>query len=208
MRKTTQKGRRGNRELLRDRAISHPPQINGSELRHSMTMRYVLNAAFAGDITFQNLLDTYLVAATATTAFDVFQTVRIRRVRIWAVPVAGAATSVWAEFRGTTAGVLGDQAWHSDTSMGVQPAHVDARPSAKSLASDYQLGTSAVALGLSVPAGAVVDVELSFRGQFVVTQAAQNAVVGAAAGGFYLRGLDGLPIATTKFTPEIAGAAI
>lgn len=196
------------RNQVADRAISHPPQINGSELRHSMTMRFVCTTAFAGDITFQNLLDTYLVAATVTTGFDVFQTVKIRRVRIWAVPALGAATSIWLEYRGVVAGVLGDQAWHSDTSMGVQPAHIDAKPSPKSLASDYQLSTSAVAFAMSVPVGAVIDVELSFRGQFVLAVAAQNALVGATAGAFYLRGLDGLATATSVLRPELQGNQI
>lgn len=173
-----------------------------------MTMRFVTNAAFSGNVTFQNLLDMYLVAATATTVFDVFQTVKIRRVRVWALPILGQATSVSVEYAGVTAGVAGDQAFHTDTSMGIQPAHVDARPSAKSLASNYQVSSTAVAVGLNIPSGSVIDFEVSYRGHLVSAIAAQNASVGAVAGAFYLRGADGLAAATSKFVPELSATAI
>jgi hypothetical protein len=188
--------------------ISHPPQLDGIELRHSTTMRFVAGSAFAGSITFQNLLDTYVVATTATAVSDVFQTVKIRRVQVWALPVIGGASSVSVEFAGTTAGIVGDQVIHTDTSMGVQPAHVDCRPGLRSLASDYQLSSAAVAMVLACPAGSVIDVHLSFRGQFGVNAAAQNAAAGAVAGGFYLRGLDGLATAATQFLPAFALATI
>jgi len=190
----------GQREL-----ISHPPQVNGVELRHSVTLRFVSNAAVNHAITFQNLLDTMIVAATATSAFDVFQAVKVRRVRMWSMPAIGGASSVSVEFSGITAGVIGDQQIHTDTSMGVQPAHVDARPNARSLAADFQLSSSAVAFSLRAPAaGTVIDVELSFRGQFAAAVATQNNAAGATAGAFYLRGLDGLATATSVFVPEYA----
>jgi hypothetical protein len=198
------RGPNGSRAML-----SHPPQVNGLELRHSATLRFVVNAAFTGNITFQNLLDTYNFATGTTSVVNVFQTVKVRRVRAWNVPALGTSASVSVEFSGVTAGVLGDQGTHTDTSMGIQPAHVDARPNARCLAADYQLSTTAVAFALAVPLGSVVDVELSFRGQFAaVATANQNAAVGATASAFYLRGLDGLAAATTKFTPELVSAII
>lgn len=190
--------------------LSHPPQINGIEVRHAATLRYVTNAAVAQAITFQNLLDTILVAVTAVLGYDLFQTVKIRRVRVWAVPVIGAATAVSVEFSGVTAGIAGDQAIKTDTSMGIQPAHVDTRPNSKALASDYQVNSAAVAFFITCPSGSVVDVELSFRGAYAAgpPTAAQNALVGATVGAEYLRGLDGLASATTKFTPEYSSGAI
>ena len=183
--------------------IPHPPQLNGIELRHTVTLRYRATAAFTNSITFQNLLDTMLVATTATAGTDLFQTVRVRGVRMWGMPAVGAASSVWLEFSGLVAGAVGDQAIHTDTSMGVQPAHVSARPSARSLASNFQLSSAAVAFGIQGPAGCVIDVELSFRSQFANNNAAaQNALVAATAGQQYLRGLDGLATATSNFVPE------
>jgi hypothetical protein len=191
-----------------NKSPSHPPQLDGSELRHSMSVRFITNAAINQAITFQNLLDTYFVAATAVAGFDVFQTVKVRRVQVWALPSLGSASAVLVEFAGVTAGIVGDQSIHSDTSMGIQPAHVDCRPSRKSLASDYQLSSNATAFNLVCPSGSVVDVSLSFTGQFNAAVALQNAVAGATAGAFYLRGLDGLAVATTKLIPELAFATL
>lgn len=186
----------------RDMVIPHPLQLNGTELRHSVTMRFVANAAFVSSISFQNLLDTYLVATSATALFDVFQTVKVREVRVWAAAILGAATSVSLEYAGQTVGIVGDNAIHTATSMGIEPAFIRARPAVKCLASNYQVSSAAVAFNLSVPVGTVVDVDLSFRGNLITPGAAAGAGVGANTGGFYLRGLDGLAAAATKFTPE------
>lgn len=168
-----------------------------------MTLRFRATAAFILGITFQNLLDTLLVATTAVAGTDLFQTVRVRRVRLWGMPAIGAASTCSVEFSGVVAGIVGDQAIHTDTSMGVQPAHVDARPNLRSLASDFQVSSAAVAFTISGPAGSVVDVDLSFRSQYgVVNSAVQNALVGATAGIQYLRGLDGLATATSNYVPE------
>lgn len=189
-------------------AISHPPEIPGYEIRHSVVTRFTTNAAFAGTITFRNLLDTWLVATTATTGADLFFAVKIRKVEIWALPILGVATNVGVAFSGVTAGAVGDLKYHTDTSMGVQPAHVSARPSAKALASTFQLSSAAIAMDLQLPSGAVIDMHLSFIGTFANPVNAQNALVGAGAGATYVRGLDGLAIATTKFTPVVPEGAI
>jgi hypothetical protein len=179
--------------------ISHPPQLNGIELRHSVAMRFTTSASISTTITFQNLLDLWLFAASATAVYDIFQSVKIRRVRVWAVPVLGNAATVLVEFGGLVAGITGDQVVHTDTSMGVQPAHVDCRPNVRSLASNYQIGTANEAFALICPSGSVIDVELSYRGAFATAQVAQNVAVGATTGAIYIRGLDGLAVATSKF---------
>jgi len=194
---------RGDGELMH---VTHPPQIPSYTLRHSTKLRFVSSAAFDTVITWQNLLDTILVAATATTGFDVFETVKIRFVEVWAAPLLGSAVSVSVAFAGLTAGQVGDQKIHTDTSMGVQPAHVKARPDRKSLASDFQSSGATNAFTLTVPAGAVIDVALTFIGIFASAKAAQNALVAATAGAFYVRGLDGLAVASTQLVPVIRAA--
>jgi len=198
------------RELVRNMSISHPPQLSSTVIRHSATLRFRATAAATTSITFQNLLDTYLTAASAVAGYDMFETVKVRRVRVWGMPAVGGTGSVSVEFSGVTAGLVGDQLLHTDTSMGVQPAHVDARPSAKSLASDYQVSSAAAAFRISVLAGSVVDVELSFRSTTpsAAGVAAQNALVGATIGSQYLRGLDGLATATSNYVPEFTAGQI
>lgn len=188
--------------------ISHPPQLNGVNIVHGTTLRFVTNAAVSQNITTSNLLDMMLVATTATAGSRLFQAVRVRRVSIWATPVIGGATSVSLEYAGLTAGVVGDQIIHTDTSMGVQPAHVSAKPSGRSTASAFQVGNAINLFYLTCPSGSVVDVELSFRNTFVSGVSVDNALVGATAGATYLRGMDGLALATSKFTAEYSLAQI
>lgn len=198
------KSNRGRQPRKQTRAlIPHPRALGGTELRHSPTLRFVANAAFVGNITFQNILDTMLVATTATALSDVFQSVKIRHVEVFALPVVGGAASVSVEFSGVTAGAVGDQKIHSDTSMGIQPAHVLARPDRRALAGQYQLSSAANAITLACPAGSVIDIGLELVGQFGSNTAAQNAGVAATAGAFYLRGLDGLAVATSVLRPEL-----
>jgi hypothetical protein len=183
------------------RGIPHPPQIGNLSVTHGTRLRFVTNVAVANQtITFQNLLDTFLVATTALAPYDVFYAVKIRAIELWSEPAIGGASTVTVSYQGGAAGLVGDFKVHTDTSMGVQPAHVRAKPSPKSLSSDYQLSSPNGAVVLTCPTGTVVDVELSFIQVFSVGVAAQNASVGATIGAFYCRGLDGLASATTKFT--------
>jgi hypothetical protein len=182
-------------------AISHPPQIGGYQLSHSVKLRFTSNAAFDSSIAFQNLLDTFLVATSATALFRLFTWVKIRKLEVWAIPVIGNSTTVAVAFAGTTVGQVGVGTQYTDMSMGVQPAHVSCRPPARSLAADWQVASANSAFSLNVPSGAVIDVSLSFKGIFNAAVAAVNAGVGATTGAMYLRGLDGLATATTALPP-------
>jgi len=184
-----------------DRMISHPPMIPQLNIAHSTRMRFIAGSAATVNVTFQNLLDTFLVATSATAVADVFEAVRIKAVEIWAVPVIGNATTVEVQFVSNVAGQYGKPQVFTDTSMGVQPAHVRAVPARQSALALWQLSSSAVAFELLCPAGAVIDLELSFIGRFGAPTAAQNVGVALTAGGFYVRGFDGLAAATTKFVP-------
>jgi len=184
-----------------ERRISHPPQIPQLNIAHSVRMRFIAGSAATSNITFQNLLDVFLVASAATTVYDVFQAVRIRAIDVWAVPVIGNATTVEIQFIGNVAGQFGKPQVFTDTSMGVQPAHVRAVPARQSSLALWQQSSSDVAFNIICPAGSVIDLELSFIGRFGVPLAAQNASAATTTGAFYVRGFDGLAIASTKFTP-------
>lgn len=181
--------------------IPRPPQLNGYEVKQSKTLRFTTNAAYASSITYQNLLDTILMTTTAIAPFDLFYAVRINRLRCWALPTIGQSTSVTCTFDGFGAGFVGDREVHTDASMGIEPAYLSCSPSKQSLASKFQVSSSQAAFFLDVPAQCVVDVDLTFRSDTVgVVVAAQNASVGATVGLVAFRGLDGLALATSKFT--------
>jgi hypothetical protein len=191
----------GQRNRLGKALIPHPPQINGYEIIHSKTLRFTTAAAAALTISYQNLLDLVLFTTSATAPFDLFKMVKIRFVKVWAVPILGTAVSVEVMFDGVTAGSQGDRRVHTDTSMGIEPAFVTARPLAKTLAANFQLSSGSSAFFIDCPAGAVVDVGLDFKSDTLGTAvAAQNVSAGATTGVVAFRGLDGLPQATSNFT--------
>jgi len=187
--------------MVQDRAIAHPPQIPQLNIAHSVRMRFIAGSAANSNITFQNLLDVFLVASGATAVWDVFNAVRIRAVEVWAVPVIGNATTTEVQFLGNVAGQYGKPQVFTDTSMGVQPAHVRAVPNRQSSLALWQQSSADVAFNIQCPAGSVIDLELSYIGRFGVPFAAQNASAATSAGAFYVRGFDGLAVATTKFVP-------
>jgi len=185
----------------RTQVIPHPPPASTC-LSHKGRLRFITNAAFAGNITFQNLLDTINVSTSATTATDLFWMVRVKRVQIWCNGLTNTTQTIELSFTGTINGLVGDEQMHSDMSMGIEPAHVDARPSAKSQASQWQSSQSAPAWFMDIPAASVVDIVCEFRNNFVgAAPVVLSAPVGATTGQVCLRGLDGLPTATTKFPP-------
>jgi len=207
MKRSTQQKRRlprGPNKSLVDRTISHPPQLNGYQVTHSVTMRFIANAAMTAgnaNITAGMLLNTWLVATSATQGYQVFQTVKVKKVKVWASSAAGAATTVSVAFTGPTGPSQGDELVHTDTSMSVQPACVGCRPSLRSLASNFQDSTSGQLISFIGPLGTVVDVHCVFRQTWnTAPVAALAALVGATTGAIYLRGLDGLPVATSIFT--------
>jgi hypothetical protein len=184
--------------------IPRPPSIGTYNIRHNVRVRFITNATVLANITFQNLLDTILISTSATAGFDLFEFVKIRRIEMWALGTIGSSDALSLQYGGGTTGVVGDNRIHVSNSMGIEPAYINAKPSPKALVSNYQMSTTAVAFTLEAPAGCVVDVELSFINSYGSAVAAQNALVAAAVGTVYLRGLDGLAAATTKFTPAFA----
>lgn len=149
------------------------------------------------NITFQNLLDTILMLTTTTTGFDIFYTVRLRKVEVWSIAAQGTPTTVRVVFDNSTLGQFGDQKIHTDTSMGIEPAHVLARPQPKSLLANFQLSSANPAFSIECPAGSVIDVAMDFRGIPAHPVPAQNAVAASGVGSWYFRGLDGLDKTTT-----------
>jgi hypothetical protein len=203
------KQRKGTRKVARGRVdqrqlIPHPPQLGSFGITHSTRLRFIVNAAVNQTvITFQNLLDLINVAASAATAYQLFESVRIRSVEMWATPVIGNATTVQVEFAGASAGIRGDSKIHTDTSMGIEPAYVLARPASMSGAALFQSSGANTAMILTCPSGTVIDVALTFRGLPGAATATQNVPVAATTGAWYYRGLDGLAIAVTVFVPVI-----
>jgi hypothetical protein len=180
--------------------IAHPPQIHSYGITRDVRIRFVSNAAFAGNITFQNLLDLILIGVSATTLVDLFFAVRINSVELYSLAAVGGANTVVLIYDGATVGASGDQKVHTDTSMGIEPAHVKAAPDRLTQAGQFQPSSANTAFILQVPTGTVIDVSLSFRNPVdgATPVASQNAGVAVVVGEVFYRGLDGKASAATQ----------
>jgi hypothetical protein len=170
---------------------------------HVVKVRYVSTATTSLGISYRNLLDSILVATTATAGAQLFDLVKIRRVEMWCYNPSGVAT-ITLQFVGRTDGLIGDDKSHTDTSMGLEPAYLSAKPDARSQASQFQQSNTAVAFNIYCPIATVVDLHLSFRTAMegVSATSVQQALVAGSAGLVYYRGFDGLATASTKFLPQ------
>jgi len=201
--------RRKGRRAGGGQMIPHPPPIRSYGITHATRVRFVTNAAASIAITFQNLLDIVLIGNAATTLTDLFEAVRIESVELWSLPAIGGASTVILVYSGATVGASGDQKTHTDTSMGVEPAHLKARPDRRTQAAQFQPSSADTAFSLNVPVGTVVDVSLTLRNPINGGNiASQNPGVAVTAGTLYYRGLDGKAVATTAFPVVGAFASI
>jgi hypothetical protein len=204
MRKGNQKPRRmaANRGSpgRRDQIIAHPPQIPSYGITRDVRLRFQAVAAASINITFQNLLDTILLCASATAGYDLFEAVRLNSVELWAIAALGTPSTVALVFDSVVVGAAGDQKTHTDTSMGIEPAHVKARPDKLTQAGQFQASSANIAFFMTVPAGTVIDVSMSMRQPILgAATAAQNALVGATIGAVAYRALDGKTPTLTNF---------
>lgn len=190
------------------------PEVR-DQLEHRITMRYSTTgtggAVFTA-VTFQNILDSWLIATSATTAVQLFDFVKINKVTVRAIPYAPIATvevpsvTVGIEFPGLVVGVQGAGNQVSNTGQGdAFPAYCELRPGRMASAGFWQASTGNVAFAVratnndgSVCVGAIIDCDYSFKNSGDVNPAAiASAIAGATTGELYFGGLDGARLAAT-----------
>jgi hypothetical protein len=158
------------------------------------------------NITAANILDTFCMATTSTAASQIFELVRVRRIRAMAMGDGQTPTSVIIYLPGPQEV---DGLYKSDTSMSVDPARLDIKPSARSLVGFWQSTSSNVLMQVTLPAGTVFQLDLDMQTSLGGSAVAVGAsVTGATAGVIYQRGVDNLPKATTKFYPQVPDAGV
>lgn len=214
-----QKGKQSkshNRELVerqRELRMIKPPQVQ-FEIHQTHKLRFTnafANPAYA--VTFGNLMDTVLVAASATVAYELYDFVRIKEVEMWAAAGgnSGPNLSIGVDFGGLVAGNIGGGRSYEDTTVSnAVPAYIRCRPDPKSQTAQFQPASSSVAFHVRAPgAGArtvIIDVTLEFRNS-PVTSPVVASVAAATSGEIYFRGLDGLNSGATAYpallTPTI-----
>lgn len=197
--------------------IPKPNPLNNYQVTYSKSLRFSCGnpngAATLTQVTFRNLLDLVLFCATATSVYDLFYMVRLKRVKVWCLTgstsnsglITGAVpASVSVIFDGITLGSQGDRKFHTDNSMGIEPAYLNVGPPKDSLASKFQNSNAGNAFLIELSGPSVVDVDLDFRSDVMGTAVAAQAVaVGATIGSIAFRGLDGLAVASSAYTVPI-----
>jgi len=193
---------RQNRQPRNRSMISHPPPIGDYLITHKVKLRFLATNAFNGTVTYQNLLDTICIATSATALSDLFHQVKIRKIEVWSIAQVGTPASCSVQFNnGNITGLFGDAKFHTDTSMGIEPAYVSAKPSPNSLPDLFQVSSGSTAFTIECTAGSVIDVSLILKQRNAAQITAGNVGVGLTAGTLYFRGLDGIAIATSDLLP-------
>lgn len=205
----SQKSRKGTQR--REAGVIHLPPIR-TDLTRRCTMRFTASqnasTTVSQNFTYQNLLDTQLVATSATAVYDLFDAVKIHRVSAYAFTngVNGPCTVTISGPSGN-AGLDGDTRTKSDTGIGQEPAVVHFVPDRRSTMGQWQASSSTVAFRISTTspptAGTqvVVDVDCTFRNVESLSPNGATAGVGLVMGQWYYRGLDGLPAASSAWLP-------
>jgi hypothetical protein len=174
------------------------------QITHHQRLRFTNPNVASNSISFANLLDAMLVATTATQGYQIFDQVKVKSIEVWGIVAQGGTIpgSIALTFSGNAVGDAGDGRIISDTSMGIEPAHVFARPAKLSACAMWQSTAAGLnAFAIQAPAGSVMDIEVAYRNTEATPTVVTNALVGAVTGQFYYRGADGLPIASTGWVP-------
>lgn len=192
---------RGNRS----RGPTQPPPFS-STIAKRMIVRWTTTGAINNlVVTFVNIGDIYNVAMTATSAAQVWNSVvKVHRLSVWgAAPANGAISTATVDFEGVAVGAVGQSTRFSDTVTGTARGPiVHAYPSADCQAAQFQPanGNNNTCFQMTCPSQSIVELEYTgVNDENGGHQNVANAPVGATAGIFYCRGLDGIALATTQF---------
>jgi hypothetical protein len=182
-----------------------PRELKNFELHQTARLRFQ-NAtnATATAITWQNLLDTWVFASTATIGYQLFDFVRIIKIEMWAITNSTLVTTLGVDFGDAVTGVQGDGGSYQSCSVGSAiPAYLKCRPNPNSQAAQFQTTKVDTAFHIrtnGAVGSTIVELTLEFKNSTVLNPSfATNALVAATAGDIYFRGMDGKAIAATAW---------
>lgn len=187
------RSRRKNRGQIQ--RIDRIPQLSVCP-RITHRFRYNASAALTNvAITYTDLVYSIQVAATTTTTYAIFETVRVVKVEIWGPPAQDLVpVTVSCEYEGNTT-IESLREVYTDTSIGsTDVAHVKCRPSFNTRAATWQGLGGTTAFYLNGPTHSIVDVTLEttiINNSSGDTVPQALTVVGATVGSVYYGRLDG-----------------
>lgn len=199
--------------VMRDEDPKILPMLT-DQLSVGITLRFSTTTNWTGSytVTYQNLLDAWFVAGSATTAWQLFDFVKVKRVTIRAMGITEngvsimPSASVGVEFPGLVGGQFGSGKQRIGNGMGYDtPAFVSVKPDRLSQAAQYQPSTANPAFIVrsvdgfrSALAGAIIDVQVAYKNSADISPASiTTARAGMTGGQVYFGGIDGLATANT-----------
>ncbi len=200
------RGRAGN--ARRQRApIDHIPPLRTGAIGQRAIRWSSAGALTNQSITFENLVQTVMVATTATSATSIFSSVKLRSVEIWGTSNAvGTSATVSCKLDSTNALTGGISV--SDTCLSpFEYAHIKLVPPSGSVQSFWIDGASAATttcFKISVPANAVIEIVLDYVLNWADTASTTRTVAGATAGVVYVPNLAATTLAAVSPLNSIA----
>lgn len=186
--------------------IPKPPKIGSYQITMMFhRFRFVSNANESGlGIRFEDLLDMVnMMTVSSSSAYDIFQSVKVHSVEMWATPttLGSAPVTVTCQFSGSNAaGQYGQFRTFTSTSMGIEPAYIKAVPPRNTFTSMWQNSNSNIAFKLWHPTNTIVDVVVSLKSQTSGAGVECTNSPGAGnVGQVYYRGLDGQAAGSTSY---------
>jgi hypothetical protein len=164
------RNKRANQNQRRRRPMTVPAEPPTYMANALITKTYRFVSTVAGDyiISSAKVAGLISIGTTTTQVTQLFETVKINYIRIWAAPVTSALApvSVSCVFAGGIAGVIGNDRKVADMSIGsTRVARIHAVPDPLSQAAQFQSGSTTLGINswftLSVPAQAVIDVNMT-----------------------------------------------
>jgi hypothetical protein len=205
-RKSNPRRRRGQnipRQISAERSsFLHPPMIENNPAWSGRLRYQVASNAAAAGITGSNLLNGYVQANTSTFASQTYNAYKLRAVEIWCPSNVSSGnstpTTVAVQFT-STAGVVGSSGQNfSDTSVGIEPAHIFARPAKGSIASLWQQVANNVIFSISAPAGSIIDIHIDYKNILGLAGAGMTSSA-MTPGATYFGSLDQIAKSTSQF---------
>ncbi len=186
----TRKSNNNRKRASNRRVGTEHPQVLKISLTKSHTFRFKASSATATSLTTTTLGDMLIMAATATTGYQLMNAFRLRKVEIWG-PMASdlVPVTVSCDFTGSSAQAVGNSVKITDTSIGsMSAAHIVAIPPSDSTASFWQDSSSGLTLcSLEYPTNSIVDISLEWTFRDSAVPSAVVTIAGATAGCIYVR---------------------
>jgi hypothetical protein len=196
------RGKARGRKSVSPGVLSPPKFVPTISLGHKFRFTTGTNSVVFQGITRAMLLNLYTMATGTTVQNRILTAVKIKRVSVWGgVPaLGGAPTSIEVEWLGSNA----PSTIHTDSSMGVRPSFVTTVPPRDSSDRWWSISgqnETEVLLVLTIPAGSIIDLDLSIRlaDNEAAVLAESGTAAAATAGEVYWNYLDGF--ASKKLMP-------